>query len=489
VDPQLSAAPAAHDGHHPVSRFYAWSVFALTFGLMLSDYLTRNVISAVFPMLKAEWSLTDRQLGSYVSVVALVVGVASFPIALLADRWGRVKSITAMSAMWCIATIGCGLAQSHAQMLVARGFVGLGEAGYGSAGGAILSHVFPPHQRSVIFGAFLAAALFGSVGGVALGGIIAAQHGWRAAFVGVGAVSLVLVVLYPMVVRDYKTVALVKEGGTGRMSIAEIVKALFAVRTAVFTYLGSGFAMFILGVLSAWIPTYFTRYYGLAPEKAAVQAAMVILVSGVGMIVGGGIVDRLGRRDARNKLRVPGAYALITFALLMAAFLVPPGPLQMALIFAGVFLAGGHSGATGAVIIDVVHPGLRATAIAVIVLGNNLIGFAPGPVLVGALSDAYGLRTAMAVAPVAPAGRGVPLHRPAALPARRRPLRRTGDAGNGQSAAARATRPDRSSAQRAGRRGEAAPARELSRQRDELARARVLRRQSGGEAARRCSGQ
>jgi MFS family permease len=66
---------------------------------------------------------------------------------------------------------------------------------------------------------------------------------------------------------------------------------------------------------------------------------------------------------------------------------------------AGVFVAGGHSGAAGAVISDVTHPGLRATALAVIVLGNNLLGFAPGPILVGALSDAMGLGIAMTLAP------------------------------------------------------------------------------------------
>lgn len=402
----IAPATLANDGHASVSRLYAWSVFALTFGLMLSDYLTRNIISAVFPLLKLEWSLTDTQLGSLVSVVALVVGVGSFPIALIADRWGRVKSITAMAGMWCLATVGCGLSQNHSQMLVARGFVGLGEAGYASAGGAILSHVFPPQQRSAIIGAFMAAAVFGSVLGVVLGGMIAAQYGWRWAFIGVGGASLALVVLYPIVVRDYKTVALVKAGdgttgGSQRMSVWDVVKELFASRTAIFAYLGSGLQMFIVGVVNAWMPTYLGRYYDLTPDKAALWGGGVILVAGVGMIIGGWVVDRMGRRDGRNKMRVPALYAASTFALLATAFVLSPGPLQLALIFAGVLLAAGHSGATGAVIIDVVHPGLRATAFAVITLGNNLIGFAPGPVFVGLVSDAYGLQTAMAFAPLA----------------------------------------------------------------------------------------
>jgi MFS family permease len=387
------------------TRLYAWAVFALTFGLMLSDYLSRQVITPLFPFLKLEWSLTDTQLGALVSVVALIVGVASIPVALLADRWGRVKSITAMAGLWGLATIGCGLSGGYGQMLVARAMVGLGEAGYSSAGGAILMHVFPPQRRSMIIGAFQAAGLFGTVLGVVIGGVVAAHFGWRHAFIGVGAAGLLLVVAYPLVVRDYKTVALVKKddaaGSLARhMRVGEIVRELFVSRTAVFTYLGSGFQMFILGVINAWIPSYMSRYYGLAPDKAAMQAAVVVLVAGVGMIICGGIVDRLGVRDIRNRLRVPAWYAALTCLLLVMAFALPPGPVQYALILCGVFVSGGHLGAAGAVIADVTHPGLRATAIATIVLANNMLGLAPGPLVVGALSDVHGLKFAMGVAPL-----------------------------------------------------------------------------------------
>ena len=333
-------------GHGPAPRLYAWVVFALTFGLMLSDYLSRQVITPIFPFLKLEWSLTDTQLGALVSVVALIVGVSAVPIALLADRWGRVKSITVMAGLWGIATIGCGLSGSYAQMMVARALVGLGEAGYGSAGGAILMHVFPPHRRSMIMGAFLAAALFGSVLGVVAGGVISTHFGWRNAFIGVGAAGLLLVAAYPLVVRDYKTVALVKPGAAGsarrHMNVRETVFELFATRTAVFTYLGSGFQMLILGVVAAWIPTYMSRYYGLTMDKAAMQSAVVVLFAGVGMVVCGWSVDRFALRGVRNKLRVPAIYALLACVLLVTAFALPPGTAQYSLILGGVFLAGGH---------------------------------------------------------------------------------------------------------------------------------------------------
>ena len=76
---------------------YAWVVFALTFGLLISDYMARQVLNAVFPLLKAEWHLTDGQLGFLAGVVPLMVGILTCPISLLADRFGRVKKMASRS--------------------------------------------------------------------------------------------------------------------------------------------------------------------------------------------------------------------------------------------------------------------------------------------------------------------------------------------------------------------------------------------------------
>src|SRR4029453_8752764 len=166
---------------------YAWVVFALPFGLLISDYMARQVLNAVFPLLKADWSLTDGQLGFLSGVVALMVGLLTCPISLLADRLGRVKSIAAMAVLWSIATLLCGLAQDYQQMLAARVLVGVGEAAYGSVGIAVILSVFPRHMRATLTGAFMAGGLAGQILGVGIGGLVAAAHGWRTAFLAIGA--------------------------------------------------------------------------------------------------------------------------------------------------------------------------------------------------------------------------------------------------------------------------------------------------------------
>src|SRR3954465_4136022 len=151
-------------------KLFPWLVFALTFGLLLSDYMSRQVLSSVFPFLKVEWALSDTQLGALTSVVALTVGLLAVPLSLLGDRWGRVRSIVLMAVIWSLATLGSAVAANYEQLMLARVFIGVGEAAYGSVGLAVVLAVFPAYRRASFAGAFLAGGSFGSVLGVALGG-------------------------------------------------------------------------------------------------------------------------------------------------------------------------------------------------------------------------------------------------------------------------------------------------------------------------------
>jgi MFS family permease len=298
------------------SKAYAWTVFALTFGLMLSDYLSRQVMGAVFPFLKATWGVSDSQLGALVSIVALVVGLMTIPLSLIADRWGRVKSITLMAFVWCLATIACGLANNYTEMLIARAMVGFGEAAYAAAGAALLAHTFPVGKRSAVLGAFQSAGVFGAVLGVLLGSAVATQFGWRYAFFAVGLPGLILAVLYPFFVRDYQVPARrdgVNSGAavTPSLSFSQIVKQVFATRSGNFTVVGFGLQMAMPAILIAWVPTFFNRFYGFDPKKAGLMAAVVVLALGIGMLFGGGLADRLSRARPRYRALVPAAYALI----------------------------------------------------------------------------------------------------------------------------------------------------------------------------------
>jgi predicted MFS family arabinose efflux permease len=189
-------APRGLPGDYLIGRGQAWFAFAMTIGLMLVDYIDRQVIVSLFPYMKTEWGLSDKQLGALVSVVSVTVALGALPVALIADRYSRVKSIVVMATVWSMATISCMFTRNYAQLLTARAFVGMGEAGYGSVGAALIASIFPARMRSALLAGFFAAASVGSVLGVMLGGLIAAKWGWKAAFGVVGVPGLLLALMY-----------------------------------------------------------------------------------------------------------------------------------------------------------------------------------------------------------------------------------------------------------------------------------------------------
>lgn len=380
---------------------YAWLVFALAFGLLISDYMARQVLNAVFPLLKAEWTLSDVQLGWLSGVVALMVGVLTFPLSLLADRWGRVKSLTLMAVLWSLATMLCAAAQNYPQMLVGRILVGVGEAAYGSVGIALVISVFPSRLRATLSSAFMAGGLFGQVLGVAIGGQIAATHGWRIAFMVIGVAGLVLAILFPIIVRESKIAALsgktIKDQNASPMPP---LKSLIASRSVALTYIASGLQLFTAGALPAWLPTFLGRYHDMSVAQAGRTSALLFLVCGIGMIVCGMASDRVAKGRADHKINLAIAYCIGSAAALSVAMLLPAGTGQIACLALAMFLVAGTTGPAGAMVANLTPVAIHATAFATLTLANNLIGLAPGPIITGWLADKFGLSSAFQMLPL-----------------------------------------------------------------------------------------
>ncbi|WP_416063520.1 MFS transporter [Rhodococcus indonesiensis] len=395
------------------SRKYPWLVFALTFGLLLSDYMSRQVLSAVFPFLKAEWALTDSQLASLTSIVALMVGLLTLPLSLLADRWGRVKSLVLMAVLWSVATLMCAVATNFEQMLGARFLVGVGEAAYGSVGIAVVLSVFAPRVHASLSGAFMAGGSFGSVLGVALGGVIAVHLSWRWSFAAMAVFGLILVALFRALVTERKLAAhaaddrpaAVDERAAGAATtppdgFRAPVSSLFTNPAVLCAYAGGGLQMFTAAVLLSWTPSFFNRYYGLAPDKAGVAASIVVLLVGSGMVVCGIVTDRVGRHDITRKWTTAIAFCAISLACLALAFRLDTGTAQLVLLGIGAFFSAGSSGPTAAMVANLTHSSVRASAMGTLTVANNLLGLALGPFVVGILADRLGLREALQLSPL-----------------------------------------------------------------------------------------
>ena len=143
-----------------------------------------------------------------------------------------------------------------------------------------------------------------------------------------------------------------------------------------------------------------------------------MLCGAVGSVVWGSVVDRAGARRphatsclrwrccawSRSCVLVPAFGATASRPVLSA-------PAQFALIALGGFLMTCTVGPVSAIVIDVVHPGVRATGASVLALFQNLFGLAAGPFITGVLSDALGLQSALTIMPAFGLLAAVCLHR------------------------------------------------------------------------------
>jgi len=401
-----ASTPDSAADAYPLGRRQARFAFAMTIGLMMVDYLDRQVIVSLFPHIKQAWGLLDGQLGALVSIVSVTVALAGIPVALLADRWSRVRSIALMATVWSFACIACMFTRNYGQLMAARAVVGFGEAGYGSVGAALIASVFPERLRAGLLAALFASASLGSVLGVMLGGVIAEHWGWQAAFGVVGFPGLLMALLY-LKVRDYGTVAFTptpvssdSKRGTGRYALTTLAHS----RTIRWVCLGAAAQLIVVSSIWAWLPSFLNRYHGIAPAAAGGRAAIVVLIGAAGSMFWGVVVDRLCTGRPRRKAYVLSALCIGTLALLVPTF-AATGPkldhaTQFALIALGGFMMTCTVGPVSAIVIDVTHPGLRATGASVLSLFQNLLGLAAGPVIAGTLSDKFGLADALAATPL-----------------------------------------------------------------------------------------
>jgi predicted MFS family arabinose efflux permease len=357
--------------------------------LLVVDFADRQVVVTTFPYLRAEFALSETQLGALVSAVAVVVALGTLPVALAVDRWSRVRGIALMGTVWSGATAACAFATGYGALLAARIGVGVGQAGFGPAGAALLGASVPPDRRATALGVFQMGAPVGIVAGAVVGSLAAASWGWRSAFIVVALPGLVLALL-ALRLRDYPSIA---QPSRARATAAALLRS----RSALGAMLGGALLLVVFSTLYTWLPTYLERAYDMPPARAGVLASMVVLAGAAGTAGAGLAADRLARRNVRWRMLAPAATAVATTVTLGSAFTAaPPGTTQMVLVLLGGAMATTAVGPALAVVLDVVPLGVRATATSMFAVVQNLTGLAVGPVLTGALADRWGLPPALA---------------------------------------------------------------------------------------------
>src|SRR6266436_9083403 len=370
------------------SRRPSHLALALLFGVNFLNYIDRYVIAAVAVLIQRDFGLGDTQMGLVGSIFIVAYIVASPFTGVMGDRWPRFWLVGGGVLVWSLATVLSGLAGSYHQLLLARSVIGIGEAGFGVVAPTLISDLFSRERRGRMLSFFYVAIPVGSAMGFLLGGAVGAHYGWRAAFFVAGAPGLALGLL-AFLFKDPPRgagdgVSSAHEHRFEARSLRELVKN----RSFLHTTLGMAAMTFALGGMAYWIPTFLTRQRHLPLDEAnALFGGMTVASGLIGTFLGGWLGDWLLKRTDKAYLLVSGWGMILAVPLTYVGLTSTDRAVFVPAIFLAEVLVFLNTGPANAVLVSVVLPEIRATAIAMSIFAFHLLGDVPSPILIGKVSD------------------------------------------------------------------------------------------------------
>jgi MFS family permease len=386
-----------------MSRRDANAALAVLTAINFLNYIDRYVPAAVFEPIKRDLHFTDAQLGWILSAFMLTYAVTSPLFGRLGDLMTRKYLISAGVALWSFATAGAGLARSFWHMFVPRTLVGIGEASYATLSPTIITDFYERERRGRALAVFYAAIPVGSALGFILGGKLAENFGWRAAFFMVGLPGLMFALL-ALTIREPR------RGGSDASSAtpglpAPTLSATYGMlwRNRTYVLVTAGFVAyaFSLGGLVGWMPAFLERYDGMTTAQANQTFGAIAVVAGfLGTFLGGFLGDYLLRYTSHSYLWVSGLCMFVGAPFSVVALAAREPLIFLPAIFLAEFFLFLNTGPLNAVVLGCVPAQIRATAMAVNIFFIHALGDAISPPVIGMLSDRFGLFRATLLAPL-----------------------------------------------------------------------------------------
>jgi MFS transporter, Spinster family, sphingosine-1-phosphate transporter len=391
----------------PISQPYRRYALGLLLAVNLLNYIDRQVLFAVFPLIKIDLQLSDTALGFLGSAFMLSYMLLAPLFGWLGDSWSRVKLAAGGLVVWSLATALAGFAPGYRTLLAARATVGVGEASFGTVSPGLIADFFPKERRGEILSWFYVAIPVGSALGYLLGGVLGQRFGWHAAFLMVGAPGLLLAIPIALL-RTPPRGGDEAASGPPKEKVPGGYRAFFQNRSFVCNTLAMASMTFAVGGLAQWIPSFLYRFHSMDVAKGNTLFGAITVLAGIlGTLAGGWLGDRWQKKSGTGYLHVSGWGFLIGTPFAAWAILAPGLISCMSAIFVAEFFLFLNTGPLNTVIINVTPPAVRAMAFAVNIFFIHALGDAFSPSILGWLSDQWGLRNALLITPLAMALAGL----------------------------------------------------------------------------------
>ncbi|MBD8873495.1 MFS transporter [Rhodanobacter sp. DHB23] len=318
------AAPA---GGEPVrDPRHRWSVCALLFAITTINYMDRQLIGLLKPLLQGRLGWSEIDYGNIVLAfqAAYAVGLVASGWAL--DRLGTRRGFSIAAALWSVAAMAHALTRGVPGFIAARFGLGLGESANFPAAIKVVAEWFPRNERALATGIFNAGSTVGALITPLLVPFIVATCGWRMAFVLTGALGFVWIALWlglhaAWKVRDRPDAVHAANASGWRDVLPHRATWAFA--------LAKFLTDPIWWLYLFWLPDFFARQFHLDLQSLSLPTAAVYLAAGFGSVAGGAISSWLiGRGVAVYRARKAAMLlcALAVTPVWFAPFVTHPWP-------------------------------------------------------------------------------------------------------------------------------------------------------------------
>jgi predicted MFS family arabinose efflux permease len=369
------------------TRNYALVVLTIVYTF---NFIDRQLLSILQESIKLELSLSDSQLGLLTGFAfAMFYVTAGIPIARLADRGNRRNIVAASVGLWSFMTAISGFVQNYAQLLAARVGVGVGEAGGSPPSHSIVSDIFPPEKRASALAFYSTGVNLGILFGFLFGGWLNEFFGWRVAFMVVGVPGVLLAIIVRTTVKEpIRGLIENKNASQEQVPFKEVVSVLWQRKTFRHMALACGLNAFAGYGTINWLASFFIRSHEMSTGELGTWLALSTgLFGAIGVLIGGIMGDKLGAKDKRWYLWVPGLATALVVPFLIITLLTGNQYIALVCAFVPGLLQNVYLGNSIATTHNLVGLRWRSTASALLFLILNIIGLGIGPFAIGFLSD------------------------------------------------------------------------------------------------------
>jgi MFS family permease len=382
------------DGGSGVYGYYVVGVLMLAY---MFSFIDRTLLSLVIDPVRKDLGLSETQVSLLAGFAfAAFYTLLGLPFGRWVDTRGRRNLIVIGIALWSVATVCCGLANSFWRLFAARMAVGVGEATLSPSAYSLIPDYFTPQRLGFAMGVYSCGVTLG--GGIAmlLGGIVVqwatTAHpvlpvlgqvsAWKIPFLIVGVPGLLVALLVLTTIKEPKRRLERGEGASVAPKVREVVAYLGA-HWRVFVPLFAGLSGIVITgyAFNVWGPAYFMRVHALKPAEVGLLYAVGFGVFGtLGVLAGGAMSDRVakgGRHDA--PLLVSIWSAVIQAPLFIAAYLVPSRTAAEVLFVIALFFGSVYGGLQAAAIQALTPNRMRGQVAALYLTIANMIGLGLAP--------------------------------------------------------------------------------------------------------------